>query len=60
VKGLVVEQEGVMTMTMMGDISVKTSELTSSIEKLDPPAGTYDPPAGYTEKPFDLMAQMQK
>jgi hypothetical protein len=60
VKGLVVEQEGVMTMTMMGDISVKTSEKTSSIEKLDPPAGIYDPPAGYTEKPFDLMAQMQK
>jgi hypothetical protein len=45
---------------MMGDISVNTSEKTSSIEKLDPPAGTYDPPAGYTEKPFDLMAQMQK
>ena len=60
VKGLVVEQEGVMTMTMMGDISVKTSERTSSIEKLDPPAGIYDPPADYTEKPFDFMSQIQK
>ncbi len=60
VKGLVVEQEGVMTMTMMGDISVNTSERTSSIEKIDPPAGIYDPPADYTEKPFDFMAQMQK
>ncbi len=60
VEGLVVEQEGVMTMTMMGDVSVKTSEKTSSIEKLDPPAGTYDPPADYAEKAFDFMGQMQK
>lgn len=60
VHGLVVEQEGVMTMTMMGNTSVKTSERTSTIEKLDAPAGTYDPPADYTEKPFDFMAQMQK
>lgn len=60
VEGLVVEQAGVMTMTMMGNVSVKTSENTTSIEKLDPPAGIYDAPAGYTEKPFDLMAQMQK
>jgi hypothetical protein len=49
-----------MTMTMMGNISVKTSEKTSSIEKLDPPVGIYDPPSDYTEKPFDLMAQMQR
>ena len=60
VQGLVVEQEGVMTMAMMGDVSVKTSEKTSSIEKLDPPAGTYDPPADYAEKPFDFMSQMQR
>jgi len=60
IEGLVVEQEGVMTMTMMGDVSVKTSERTSSIEKLDPPSGIYDPPADYTEKPFDFMTQMQK
>jgi hypothetical protein len=60
VKGLVVEQDGVMTMTMMGNISVKTSEKTSSIGELDPPDGIYDPPAGYTEKPFDFMTQIQK
>jgi hypothetical protein len=60
VDGLVVEQEGVMTMTMMGNVSVKTWEKTSSIEQLDPPPGTYDPPAGYTEKPFDFMSQMQR
>jgi len=60
IEGLVVEQEGVMTMTMVGNISVKTSEKTSTIEKLDPPTGTYDPPAGYTEKPFDFMSQVQK
>jgi len=60
VEGLVVEQEGMMTMTMMGDITVKTSERTTSIEEVDPPSGIYDPPADYTEKPFDFMAQMQK
>lgn len=55
--GLVVAQEGVMT--MMGT-EVKNSEKTLSIENLPAPAGTYDPPAGYTEEPFDFMAQMQR
>jgi hypothetical protein len=55
--GLVVEQEGVMT--MMGN-EVGTSEKAISIEEIDPPAGTYDPPSGYTEKPFDFMAQIQR
>jgi hypothetical protein len=56
-EGLVVEQEGVMT--MMGN-EVGTSEKAISIEEIDPPAGTYDPPPGYTEKPFDFMAQVQR
>jgi hypothetical protein len=57
IEGLVVEQKGVMT--MMGN-EVGTSEKTVSIEDMPAPAGTYDPPAGYTEKPFDFMARMQR
>lgn len=58
IKGIVVEQETVMT--MMGNTTVKSSETTTSIEELDPPAGIYDPPADYTEKPFDFMASLQR
>ena len=57
IDGLVVEQQGLMT--MMGN-EVETSEKTISIDNMDAPAGTYDPPAGYTEKPFDFMARMQR
>ena len=57
VDGLVVEQKGVMT--MMGN-EVGTSEKTVSIDNIAAPAGTYEPPAGYTEKPFDFMARMQR
>ena len=57
IDGLVVEQQGLIT--MMGN-EVGTSEKTISIDNMDAPAGTYDPPAGYTEKPFDFMARMQR
>ena len=57
IDGLVVEQQGLMT--MMGN-EVGTSEKTISIDNMDAPAGTYDPPSGYTEKPFDFMARMQR
>jgi hypothetical protein len=57
IDGLVVEQQGVMT--MMGN-DVGTSEKTISIDEIDAPAGTYDPPAGYAEKPFDFMSRMQR
>ena len=60
IKGLVVEQDTTITMTMMGDNSFQTSERTTAVEDLDPPPGTYDPPADYTEKDFDFMATMQK
>jgi len=56
IDGLVVEQQGVMT--MMGN-EVGTSEKTISIDNIEAPAGTYDPPADYTEKPFDFMERMQ-
>jgi hypothetical protein len=57
IDGLVVEQQGVMT--MMGN-EVGTSEKTVSIEDIEAPAGTYDPPAGYTETPFDFMEKMKR
>jgi len=57
IDGLVVEQQGVMT--MMGN-EVGTSEKTVSIDNMPAPAGTYDPPASYTEKPFDFMERMQR
>ena len=60
VKGLVVEQDTTITMTMMGDNSFTTTEKTSTVEEIDPPPGTYDPPADYTEKEFDFMSMMQK
>jgi hypothetical protein len=60
IEGLVVEQEAVAKMTMMGDTSVNTSQTTVSIEEADPTAGTYDSPADYTDKPFDFMAMMQQ
>jgi hypothetical protein len=58
IKGIVVEQETVMT--MMANTTVKSSDTTVSIEEVEPPAGIYDPPADYTEKPFDFMASMQR
>lgn len=57
IEGLVVEQNGIMT--MMGT-EVGTSEQAVSIDRVAPPAGTYDPPADYTEKPFDFMERMQR
>jgi hypothetical protein len=60
VDGLVIEQQSTSTMPMMGNTSITRTEKTVSIEKLDPPAGTYDIPEGYTEKPFDFMARMQR
>ena len=57
IDGLVVEQQGVMT--MMGN-EVGTSEKTVSIDNMPAPAGTYDPPPSYTEKPFDFMERMQR
>ena len=60
IKGLVIEQDTTITMTMMGDNSFQTSERTTAVEELDPPAGTYDPPADYTENEFNFMETMQQ
>lgn len=60
VEGLVVEEEGITTMTVMGNTTIKRTSKTTSIEDLEPPAGTYDPPADYTEEPYDFMGAMQR
>lgn len=60
IKGLVIEQDTMITMTMMGDNSFKTSEKTVAVEELDPPPGTYEPSVDYTEKEFNFMETMQK
>jgi len=57
--GLVIEEEGVTTMTIMGNTTIKKSQKTLSIEDLAAPEGTYEPPADYTEKPYDFMKAMQ-
>ena len=43
------------TRSMMGS-DAKSREEVVSIESKDAPEGTYDVPAGFTEKPFDPMA----
>ena len=57
IEGLVVEQQGVMT--MMGT-EVGTSEQAVSIDQMDAPAGIYDFPVEYMETPFDFMERMQQ
>ena len=60
IEGLVIEQEGVASMSMMGDTSFKTSQTTKSIEVIEPPSGLYDVPPDYTAEPFDYMSFMQQ
>lgn len=60
VDGFVVAQESTMSMTMMGDTKVGSTETTESITEAEPPAGTYAPPEGYTASEFDYMKMMQR
>jgi hypothetical protein len=59
VEGFVVAQEAKMTMQMMGDTSIGSSDVVVSIEQVEAPAGTYAPPAGYAREDFDYMKMMQ-
>jgi hypothetical protein len=43
------------TRSMMGS-DAKSRDEVLSIEQKEPPEGHYDVPAGFTEKPFDPMA----
>jgi hypothetical protein len=59
VNGYVVAQEATMTMKLMGETTMSTTDEVVSIESVDAPAGTYQPPADYTREEFDYMAMMQ-
>lgn len=59
IDGFIVEQDTSTSMKFMGDKPIGSSNLVTSIESVDPPAGTYRPPADYASKEFDYMAMMQ-
>ena len=60
IDGLVVSQESSMSMAMLGDSKIGSTEKVTSVEETVPPAGTYDAPEGYALEPFDYMAMMQE
>ena len=60
IEGFVISQESAMTMAMLGDSKIGSTEKVTSIEENDPPVGNYDAPEGYALKPFDYMAMMQE
>lgn len=59
VDGYVVSQESKMSMKLMGETTVESTEVVTSIEEMDPPAGIYDPPSDYKREEFDYMAMLQ-
>lgn len=59
VDGFVIAQDATMTMQMMGETTVGSSDTVVSIEQADPPAATYAPPADYAREDFDYMKMMQ-
>ncbi len=59
IEGFVVEEESVTTMPMAGDASMRSVDITVSVDTLEPPEGIYEPPADYQVKEFDLLAAMQ-
>lgn len=59
IDGFVVAQESTVSMSMMGESSVSSTEQTKSIEETEAPAGAYDVPSGYSREEFDYMKMMQ-
>lgn len=59
IDGYVVSQEAKMSMQFMGENTVGSSDVVTSIETVDPPAGIYAPPSDYTNEAFDFMRMMQ-
>jgi len=59
IDGFVVAQEATMSMKLMGETTVGSSDVVTSIENVDPPAGIYAPPADYTHEEFDFMKMMK-
>ncbi len=60
IDGFVVDQKATVTMKMMGETSIASSDTVISIEEMDAPAGTYEAPVGYERKEFNYMEMMQK
>ena len=60
IDGFIVEQQSVMRMTAMSDTAVRSTQTTTSVEKQNPPQGTYDTPVGYQDRPFDLTSIAQR
>ena len=60
IDGFVVSQEARMTMKAMGETSVGSSDVVTSIDTVDPPAGIYAPPADYAREDFDFMKMMRR
>jgi hypothetical protein len=59
IEGYVVAQDAVLTMKMMGETSMGTTDEVVSIEEMAAPAGTYAPPGDYSRKDFNYMEMMQ-
>ncbi len=59
VEGFIVAQEGRMTMPMLGDTEVGSSETLLSVEEARAPSGTYETPADYRREEFDYSKMMQ-
>ena len=59
IDGYVVSQEATMSMKFTGETTIGSTDVVTSIEKIDAPAGTYEPPLDYTREDFDYMAMMQ-
>jgi hypothetical protein len=60
IDGYVVDQTATVTMKMMGETSIGSSDTVISIDEMDAPAGTYEAPVGYERKEFNYMEMMQK
>lgn len=60
IDGYVVDQKATVTMKMMGETTIASSDTVISIEEMDAPAGTFEAPVGYERKEFDYMEMMQK
>jgi len=60
IDGYIVSQDSTMSMSMMGETSIASTEEVTSIEETAPPDGTYAPPGDYTKQEFDYMKMMQR
>jgi hypothetical protein len=60
VAGFVVETQTVTRLGGATDGGMTRIERTVSVETATAPAGAYDPPGDYEQRPFDLMAALQR